>query len=126
MIRAIREKLKGYHFAVARVLKVNPKADEKVRAELRKLRGEVEKRLKQRLTEIQSWLNLEDETVQQWLALATGMNAWLSSGLEKKTITSQELLHKFPVLWGRYLAEKKKSDIIEVKIRPVRPNSADE
>ncbi|XP_076449825.1 uncharacterized protein LOC143286118 [Babylonia areolata] len=95
--RAIREKVRG---AVAG--KVKNGSTFSMGASIQKM--------ERRLREIQSWLGLEDDTVEAWKVLAVGFLKWSIAGTDTGLVRPDVVGDKFPVLWKQFLAETGSSD----------------
>jgi len=121
IIRAFREKMKAYLFEYKKIIKnneaVNNINDEKYLQLVENVRSQMQKRLKTRLSEIQKWLSIDDVTVNSWEILGLAMNEWLAQNLQSKKVQINDIQHKFPVLWKRFLVETKLSDAIVPKFK---------
>ncbi|KAK7498835.1 hypothetical protein BaRGS_00009927 [Batillaria attramentaria] len=83
------------------------------------------KKMEKRLSEIQTWLGLDEETLAAWKVLAIGFLKWALAGIDAGTIRHGQIGDKFPVLWKRYLEESGSSDKINSHFHEPEEDASD-
>ncbi|XP_078608518.1 uncharacterized protein LOC144880284 [Branchiostoma floridae x Branchiostoma japonicum] len=69
-----------------------------------------DKKLRQRIGEIQQWLGLDEDSVATWRELGHKFLHWVINNLRTRTVTMEEVSGVFPVVWNRFLSDTGLSD----------------
>ena len=108
LLRALREKFKGYCAFLSRQRAGKPNKITTLEGQRDLLTKQIEKRLK----EIQKWIGFTDACLNEWIAIGNAGNVWVYEKLVDKSLDPDHLGHLFPVVWNRFLTETQRSDKI--------------
>ncbi|KAL0491929.1 ATP-dependent RNA helicase [Acrasis kona] len=100
-VRAIREKIRSYSF------KCSKGEDSEAKA------NSVKKRLKVTIAQKQNWIGFSDQCKQDYINLALPFVDYIKQGLTNKKFNHEQVHEQYPVVWNKFLKEKKLSDEID-------------
>ncbi|XP_055998001.1 uncharacterized protein LOC130047336 [Ostrea edulis] len=74
----------------------------------------VQNKMESRIHEIQKWLSLDDETIENWKNLANKFLCWTLHKFETD-FTWDNIIDKYPITWKQFIKENNETDRIGVK-----------
>jgi hypothetical protein len=99
IIRAIREKLRGF-----------------ISIKSTKTKEELDKAISSRLKAIQKWIGFNDDDLAKWVSLCNKFVNWFDVNFKSNKFDRNDFSQRFPVIWNKFLTEENLSDKIEIHL----------